>query len=84
MASILSLASCSYSNDLIKENPQDTIIGFVTDSVSELAAKSYSGDGAQLIGYNNLSDLLLVIENGYANYGVLSDYEVVQAINAER
>lgn len=81
---ILSFTSCDYSKDLIKENPQDTIIGFVTDSVSELAAKSYAGDGAQLIGYNNLSDLLLAIENGYVNYGVLSDYEFVQASNAER
>ena len=69
---------------MIKDDPEDSIIGFVSGSNSELAAKSYAKEGAQIVGYNTLSDLLLAIENGYVNYGVLSDYECVVAANAER
>lgn len=81
---VVSFASCGLSDDKSQEKHQDTIIGFVTDSVSELAARSYSDSGAQLIGYNTLSDLLLAVENGYVDYGALSDYEFVQAKIAER
>ena len=84
VAFIFLLASCDNSKDLIEENPQNTIVGFVSSSSGELAAKSYASDGAQLIGYNTLSDLLLAIENKYVNYGILSDYEYVQAVDAER
>lgn len=69
---------------MIKDNPENAIIGFVSGSNSELAARSYAKEGSQLIGYNTLSDLLLAIENGYVNYGVLSDYECIVSANAER
>ncbi len=78
------LISCGNGKDIIKDNPENTIIGFISDTTGELAAKTYSKAGVQLIGYNNLSDLLLAIENGGVNYGVLSDYELVQAEKAER
>lgn len=82
---IVSLVSCNFSTtDVIKNNPEKALIGYVSYSDSELAAKSYAKDGAQLIGYNTLSDLLLAIENGYVNYGVLSEYECVLAENAGR
>lgn len=81
---LVGLVSCNSGKEKIEENPENTIIGFVSNSSSEFAAKSYSNKGVQLIGYNTLSDLLLAIENGSVDYGVLSDYELTQAENAQR
>ena len=82
---VVSFASCGISaKDVIKNNPENALIGYVSYSDSELAARSYAKDGAQLIGYNTLSDLLLAIENGYVNYGVLSEYECVLAESVGR
>ncbi len=84
MCFVVSLISCGNEKNIKEEKTENSIIGFVSGSNSEFATKSYVKDGAQLIDYNTLSDLLLAIENGYVDYGVLSDYEYVLAENAER
>ena len=76
--------SCGIHKDTIKDNPEDTVIGFVDNTDSEIAAKTYAENGSRLVAYNTLSDLLLAIENANVDYGVLSDYEYVSAFNVGR
>ena len=81
---VFCFASCNGSEDAIKDNSEDTVIGFVADTDSEIAARTYAENGSRLVAYNTLSDLLLAIENAKVDYGVLSDYEYISAFNAER
>lgn len=81
---VISSASCSAAKDIIKDNPQDTIIGYVSFTVSETAAKTYAANGVSLVGYNTLGDLVLAVENGKVDYGLLADYEYTLAINSQR
>lgn len=78
------LTSCNVFEDKIIDSPEDTFIGFVDNTDGEVAAKTYAKNGARLIAYNTLPDLLLAIENAKVDYGVLSDYEYISAVNADR
>lgn len=73
------LTSCKVNTDLVDK---DVIIAVKYDSANEIASEQYKD--YTKVTYNSSSDVVLAIENGKADYGILDDFELISFLYADR
>lgn len=80
---ILNFASCN-NKDVIKDFQKGKTIAVKYASVNDKVADGYISDGFTKVTYDSSSDVVLAIENGKAQYGILDDFELNLYISAQR
>ncbi len=78
---LFSLASC---NEIAESIQKEKLIAVKYDSASEKAVDKYINQGYTKVTYDSSSDVVLAIENGKADYGVVDDFELASFLYADR
>jgi len=78
---VLSFSSCDES---IVNNPTEKIVAVKYASANEIAAEEYVSQGFTKVTYNSSSDVVLAVENGKADYGILDAFELNSFTNSGR
>ncbi len=81
LAFLFSLASC---DDFSEDIQPEKIIAVKYASGNELASEEYEAQGFTKVTYNSSSDVVLAVENGKADYGILDDFELNSYLSAGR
>lgn len=76
---LFSLTSCKVNTDVVKK---DVIIAVEYGSANEIACEQYKD--YTKVTYNSSSDVVLAIENGKADYGILDEFELDSYISNQR
>lgn len=79
---LLSLTSCDSS--LSELGVTEKIIAVQYGTASENAVNEYLTEEFSYARYDSASDIVLAIENGKVNYGVLDDFQLCSFVNAQR
>lgn len=80
-AFLFSLASC---NEIAESIQKEKLIAVEYASASEKAVDKYINQGYTKVTYDSSSDVVLAIENGKADYGVVDDFELASFLYADR
>ena len=78
---IFNLASCGEINDNAKK---ENIVAVKYPSANEKAFESYASQDFIKVTYNTSSDVVLAVENGKADFGILDAFEFNSFITAQR
>ena len=78
---VFSLSSC---NENRKALETEKIIAVEYDSVNEFACEDYVNDGFTRVTYNLPSDVVLAVENGKADCGILDEFELTSFLYSDR
>ena len=78
---LLNLASCSEVSDKIQKN---SIVAVEYASANEKAFEEYITQDFTKVTYNSSSDVVLAVENGKAEYGILNTFEFNLYKSAQR
>ncbi len=78
---LLNLASCDGDTEKVSK---EKYVAVKYASANQLAAESYVSQGFTKVTYNSSSDVILAVENGKADYGILDAFEFQSYISSER
>lgn len=78
---LLSLASC---DEITESFQKEKILAVKYASANEKASESYINQGYTKVTYNSSSDVVLAIENGKADYGILDEFELNSYLSNQR
>ncbi len=81
LAVLFNLASCSSVAEKFEE---EKIVAVKYASANEKASDSYVNRGYTKVTYNSSSDVVLAVENGKADYGILDEFELNSYISNQR
>ncbi len=81
LALLFNLSACG---DVAQNVEKDKIIAVEYSSVNEKAAEAYIKQGYKKVTYNSSSDVVLAVENGKADCGILDDFEMNTYLSAGR
>ncbi len=78
---LFNLVSCDLVADVVKSTK---IVAVEYGSANEFAAEEFVEKGYKKVTYNSSSDVVLAVENGKADYGILDDFQLNSYIKAQR
>ena len=81
LALVFNLASCS---DVIENFEEEQIVAVKYASANEKASENYVNQGYAKVTYNSTSDVVLAVENGKADYGILDEFELNSYLSNQR
>lgn len=81
VAFLLNLVSCS---DVVEKLEDEKTVAVKYASANEKAVDSYINQGYTKVTYNSSSDVVLAIENGKADFGIVDDFELASFLYADR
>lgn len=78
---VFCLCSCTDNSDALQT---EKTIAVAYGTSDEFACEEYVAEGFTKVTYNSSSDVVLAVENGKSDCGVLNEFELNSFINAER